>query len=569
MPADALNYMIVSKELGSKLNGGHIDKITMPEKDAVVISVRVSGQTQNLLLSASPSCPRCHLTSHRFENPSTAPAFLMHLRKHIGSGNIISIKALPYERIILITIEAKNDLGYLENKTLIIEIMGKYSNIILVNNNGLISDSIKHISLDTSSKRQVLPGLAYVTAPPQNKFNISCDEQLTELMTAFNGGRIDNYILSGLSGLAPSTINEAVYVALGTNNCDKLTEDLIVKVSDSLKNLYDEKNIKPCMNLSGVKKDFFIFPYESVSDEWKFFESINEAMDEFYFNLDQSLRVSDKTHNLSTVIKNGINRMEKKLDGFLQKQKECGDYEFDKLYGELLTANIYKLKTGFKSITLDNYYFAPPVPVTIELDCAKSPQQNAQSFFKKYSKKKRTLQMLDIQIEEAKQSLEYFESINASLRLAVTKSDFEQLGQELIQSGIIKNKKSVKKSKPSMKPTAVICHKFTYLGYNIFVGKNNIQNDALTKKAKANDIWLHTKIIPGSHVIIESQGVTPPDEVIKVAAELAAFYSKAYLSTNVPVDYTLKKFVSKPIGAPPGKVIYTNQMTVYVNPKSL
>ena len=560
MPSDALHYSFIADELNDKLRDVRIEKISMPEKDEIVLGIRSRGMNFSLLISASPMASRCHLTNHKKENPTVAPSFLMHLRKHIGGAKIISVDSPDFERIIRIKLLTRNEMSDEESKLLIAEIMGKYSNIILVGSNGIISDSIRHVGIDTSSKRQVLPGLKYEPAPAQNKLNPTATTESANALAAFPGGDLGAYIIAKFKGLAPSSAQEAVYRALQTTDCPRLTDEQCKKVAKELSALFDKNTVRPCV----CERDFYIRPYALFGTQLKFCDSLNVAMDEYFYSRDKAARFAEKSKHLQSLLKNAIARTQKKLSGFIQKQESCKGLETDKLYGELILSNIYRIKTGLKSITVENWY-DDNAPVTIELDPQKSPQANAQAYFKRYSKKKKTLEQLAPLIEKTQDELDYYDTVSLSFSLCSENAEIDELSDELERAGLIKRKqsknKSVKKTLNTSSPLSVVIE-----GFTVRIGKNNIQNDALTKSAKNTDIWLHTKNIHGSHVIISTNGSTAPETVILGAARLAARYSKAAQSQNVPVDYTLAKYVSKPSGSPPGKVIYTHQSTIYVDP---
>lgn len=560
MPSDALHYSFIATELNEKLKDGRIEKISMPEKDEIVLGIRSRGTNFSLLISASPTASRCHLTEHRKENPIVAPTFLMHLRKHIGGAKILSVENPDCERIILIKLLTRNEMSDEESKTLITEIMGKYSNIILVGANGIISDSIRHVGIDTSSKRQVLPGLKYEPAPAQDKLNPTNVEEATRALAAFSGGDLGAYIISRFKGLAPSSAQEAAYRAIKATDCPALTSEQCKKVANELSALFDKSTARPCV----CENDFYIRPYLLYGSQPKFCDSLNSAMDEYFFSRDKAARFNEKSKHLQSLLKNAVARAQKKLSGFIQKQESCKGLETDKLYGELLLANIYRIKTVANSVTLENWY-DDNAPVTIALDPQKSPQLNAQAYFKRYSKKKKTLEQLAPLIEKTQDELDYYDTVSLSFSLCSENSEIDELADELERAGLIKRKQSKQAPK---KNTAKVSAPLSVVieGFTVRIGKNNIQNDALTKSAKNCDIWLHTKNIHGSHVIISTEGSDVPQSVILGAARLAAGYSKAAQSQNVPVDYTLKKYVSKPSGSPPGKVIYTHQSTVYVDP---
>lgn len=559
MPADSLHCMISARELDSLLRGGRIDKITMPEPDEIILHVH-SRANYACVLSANPSLPRIHVTKYAPRtNPLVAPAFLMHLRKHIGGATVNGVRCHCGERIILFSLTARNELGYEEKKTLICEILGKYANIILCDGESRISECIKHISPAGSEKRPVLPGLIYSFPPAQNKADLYDGEQVRALLDTFTGGNLASFILTGGAGLAPATITATVARTLGKTNLETLSATQKDELVSAFGKLVEANELRPCVRTQGGKSDFWAYPYHT-DGEYKFFDTLNEAMDEYFFALDRDRRLAEKSHVPKTVVKNALARAEKKLKLFSERKAEASDLERDKLYGELITANIYRLKQGMKAFEADNYYTDPPEKITIPLQENKSPQFNAQAYYKRYAKKKKTLSMVEEQLAQAQADIEYLSSVYDSF--AYTDSEgLEEIIAELTDLGLIREQKDKRKKK------AVQSHggEITYEGCNIRWGKTNLQNDRVTKEAKPDDVWLHTQKIHGSHVTVSGAQIT--ERVIERAASVAAYYSKARLADKVPVDYTLRKYVSKPKGSPPGKVIYTDYKTIFVTPK--
>lgn len=559
MPADSLHIKQIAIELNELLRGGRIDKLTMPEPDEIILHVHAKAN-HTVVMSANPSLPRVHITKNAPKNnPLTAPAFLMHLRKHIGGASITEVTAHDGERILMFSLKARNELGYEEKKTLICEIMGKYANIILANADGKISECIKHISPASSEKRPVLPGLTYSFPPPQNKINIFDGNALKSVLSSFEGGNAGGYILANAAGLAPATVNAITAAALGGLFFTELTTEQIEKLADAFNQTRILKNAKPCVRKeSGVKSDFWIKPFEQ-DGEYEFFNSLNEAMDAHFFALDRDRRLSEKARIPKTTVKNAIARTEKKLKLFRERKAEASDAETDRLNGELITANIYRLKQGMSSFEAENYYEEPPQKITVKLDSSKSPQYNAQAYFKKYAKKKKTLSIVEEQIAEAVADLEYFNSIYDSFSFTDAEG-LEEITAELYAANLLHEPKGKRKKEKLLSGGEIV-----FEGCTIRWGKTNYQNDRLTKAARASDTWLHTQKIHGSHVIVSGENVS--ERVLVRAAQIAAYYSKARLGENVPVDYTLKKYVSKPKGSPPGKVVYTDYKTLFVTPQ--
>ena len=558
MPKDALTYSFIAAELNEKLSNSRIEKIYMPLAGEIILKCHKGKENFLLLISVAASNPRIHLTKTPKENPLNAPSFLMHLRKHIGNGTITSIYSQQYERVITIEILSKNEFSVTKRK-IVVEITGTYSNIILLDENDVISESVRHITPDVSPKRLVLPGLAYTPIPKQDKLYPS-DNRLIELIANFDGDRPDKYILSIVCGMAPSTITECVSRALGgVKKVENLAQATAIFVE--INKIHNEFN--PCLiKHNGKYIDFFTSPFVSIEGEIEFLPSLSECIDTYYQSQNGNNDLSAQTKRLLTIVKNAEKRSKKKLEEFLLRKSECMDYELDRIKGELITANIYRIKRGETATELYNYY--NDQNIVIKLDKNKSPSENAQAYYKKYSKKKNTLSALDTQIEETQNLITKCENALNSFELCSTKADVEDIEAELFQLKLLQNKEIKNRKKPKSEFLCV-----TIDGYKIEIGKNNIQNERLYKNAADNDIWLHVLGAHGSHVILKCGEKTPTDEVIIKAAQLAAYYSKSKLAEKVSVDYTQAKFVKPISGGGPGRVNYTNQKTVYVSPKSV
>lgn len=562
MPSDALHYSFVAAELDALLSGGRIEKIAMPEKEEILLSVRAHGNNYFLIISASPACPRCHLTKAKKENPLVAPAFLMHLRKRIGGAKILSVKSVHCDRTVIFELSALGEMLYEERFSLVAEIMGKYSNIILVGSDGKISDCVKKVGFDVSSKRQILPGLTYLPAPNQDRIDPLDCEGVARALEGFCGGEVGGYLLKKVKGLSPASLDQAVFAALGRTFSDALDEGERKAIALSLSQLYDFTEAKPCLLLSESGSDFYLKPYSLCGGTPKFFDTLSEAMDEFFLKKTEQIGFDEKSRQLLAALKNAVSRTEKRLAGFLQKQLECRDFERDKIFGELLVSNLYRLRGGESQVVLENWYDDFRL-VTVPLNPAKTASECAQEFFKAYNKKKKTLEQLKPLIADAEEKLDYYDSVMTAFSLCGTLSELNELREELACAGIVQGAfdKGKRKHISASKPTELDLG-----GFTVRIGRNNLQNDELTKTAKKEDIWLHTKAVHGSHVVIVSGGKEVPIEVVLKAAALAARHSKAAMSENVAVDYTQVRYVVKPHGAPPGKVVYTHQKTVFVNP---
>jgi predicted ribosome quality control (RQC) complex YloA/Tae2 family protein len=576
MALDALAIRCLTNELSLCLTGGRIDKIHQPERDEIMLHIRTPQKQYKLVLSASASHPRAHLTSHTKSNPMTPPMFCMLLRKHIGSAKIIRISQPGFERIIQFDLESYDELGDLTTKHLLIEIMGRFSNIILTADDCRIIDSIRHVDYTISSVRQVLPGGAYVLPPEQEKPPLISDA-LSSLQLDFSqsGTRLDKLLLSSIAGISPLTAREIVYRAFHTTSllAGELDEQNKTKLMDTILAFADEvkKNtFSPCIIRTTERLlDFSaiaIRQYETAAEVLTY-DSFNEVLQQFYTGRDQMERMKQKSADLIKLLHTNLERCAKKL---VLQQKTLSDSEQKdqyKIAGDLLTSNLYRIAPGEKEVMLENYYEPSCPSLSIKLDPTKTPSQNAQLYYKKYNKAKTAEVEMVHQIKHTKSDLSYLESTLVAVQGAQTEADLNEIRAELAREGYINRRTQAKKAKQSS--TSKPLHYKSSDGFDIYVGKNNTQNDYLTLKfANSGDLWFHTKNIHGCHAIIKL-GVDKdvPKSTLIEAATLAAYYSKARNSSQVPVDYTSVKNVKKPSGAKPGMVIYDHYNTIYVTPK--
>ncbi len=576
MAFDGILLNCVINELEEKILNGRIDKIYQPEKDEIIILIRNKGSNYRLLLSANPNNSRMHLTQISKDNPLSAPMFCMLLRKHLLGGRIINIEQPQFERIAVIHVKNKDELGDLTVKKLIIEIMGRHSNIILVDKTNKILDSIKHVSQEMSRVRQVLPGKQYIFPPSQGKQNPLAQDfgSVLEFIESSNTAqKPDKLISSGFTGISRVSAREIVFRAIGQKECSikSLSPEEKSKLASSFIDFFEmikTKNFHPCILKDDQERLIDVFPvlfYHYPLDYQKHFASISEALDLFYRERDKKDRMKQLSSNLFRVLNTNLERAQNKLGVLLEEMRDAEKAETYKLWGELITANIYNIPKGAEEVQLVNYYDENGATVSIPMDPKKSPAQNAQAYFKKYNKAKNAIEMVGKQIKETREEIIYIENQLHNLEKCTDEADIEEIREELIKEGYIKNN-SRKKRPP--KPTPSKPHHFISSdGFDIFVGKNNAQNDRLTlKTASSEDIWMHTKDVPGSHVIIKTQGRSIPDSTLYEGAMLAAYFSKARTSSNVAVDYCPRKNVKKPRGARPGMVIYENYNTIYVTP---
>jgi len=577
MPLDGVLLNSVLTELQDTIIDGKIDKIHQPEKDEIHMTIRAKGENYRLLLSASPNYPRIHFTEQRKQNPDPPPMFCMLLRKHLTSGRIVNIVQPQFERIIELHIESKDELGDVTVKRLIIEIMGRHSNIILVDGNGKILDSIKHITDEISRVREVLPGKQYVVPPSHGKVNpLETDSQM--LMQRFNQSqtdkKADRFLSDLFTGVSLQTAGEICFLAIGARDLgiQELSDEEKLKIIEAFKDFFQKVKNKEFQTVvlkdpSGMPRDIFPFPYFQYSSEnQEHFASVSQALEYFYLEKDRKDRMHQRSAYLNKVLKQNLERCRKKLAVLQEELLEAENDEKYRLWGELITANIYQIPKGAKEVSLLNYYDPEGSSIIIPLDENKTAAKNAEAYFRKYNKAKKALEMISRQIEENQLEIQYLESLLHSLENCTDELEVNEIRQELIEEGYIKaGEKAKQKDRPSK--TSKPHHFISSDGFDMYVGKNNHQNDMLTLKiAGPNDIWLHTKNIPGSHVIIKADGKKVPEKTLLEAGLLAATFSKGKQSSNVPVDYCPRKNVKKSSGAKPGMVIYENYKTMYITP---
>ncbi|WP_017151215.1 Rqc2 family fibronectin-binding protein [Bacillus bingmayongensis] len=559
MAFDGLFTRAITHEITNSLQTGRISKIYQPSKYEILLHIRANGKNQKLLLSAHPTYARMHLTNQSYDSPALPPMFCMLLRKHLEGGFIEKIEQIDLERIIQITVRSRNEIGDESLKTLVIEIMGRHSNIILVDtktNN--ILDSLKHVSLAVNRHRTVYAGAEYVAPPSQHKINplqIETQEEFIRPLD-FLAGNMDKQLVGAFMGLSPLFAKEVVKKA-GMVNESALSEAFF-----TLQKPLQVHQYEPTMITVDGKEFFYLFPLAHLKGDEKTFSSVSELLDRFFFGKAERDRVKQQAHDLERFMHNEKTKNEKKLIKLQKTLQDAGKADKYQLFGELLTANMYALKKGDKEIEVVNYYDENGGTVKITLDPLKTPSENAQRYFQKYQKAKNSVAIVKEQIEKTNEEIIYFDSLLQQMEAASSK-DIEEIREELAEEGYMRNRKSKNTKKKQAKP--VLDKYIASDGTEILVGKNNKQNDYLTTKfARRDEIWLHTKDIPGSHVVIRS--LEPTEETLLEAAKLAAYYSKAKDSSSVPVDFTKIRHVKKPSGAKLGFVTYDNQQTLYVTP---
>lgn len=575
MPFDGSVVNSVVHELNNKLVNGKIDKVYQPEKDELIITVRNYRETYRLLLTASSTYPRVHLTEENKSNPTVAPSFCMLLRKHILGGRIISIRQPEFERIIEIDIDSTDELGYSTHKTLIAEIMGRHSNIIFIDKpTSKIIDSIKRVSFEISSVREILPGKEYKYPPAVNKTNPlkATEKSFIEGIAKVPGSiKAEKYLMNAYNGISPVAARDICFRTGLDSDTDlkQCNEALIRRLYTAFLNFQEAlQNASFSPNIvykDGKASDFSCFELDIYKDyDRQVFSSISETVERFYNEKDLKDRMKQKASDIHKIVTNRLDRCYKKLEILGGELQEASDSEKYKIYGDLIMSNIYYLHKGEEKVRLQNYYSPVDEYIEIPMDIQLSPSANAQRYYKHYNKSKNAIMKINVQLEENKQEIMYLETQLDNLDKCTEELELEEIRNELAEQGYTKARKTIKNQK--VKASKPMCF-ISKAGFEIYVGKNNIQNDYLTLKFAVNqDIWLHTKDIPGSHVIIKTDGKEVDDATLTEAANLAAFYSKGRPSSKVPVDYTVRKNVKKPNSAKPGMVIYENYRTIYVTP---
>lgn len=577
MPFDGITVSAICNELSSILINSKIDKIYQPESDEIIMNIRSYKGKYKLLLSASSKYPRVHLTNVQKENPKSPPMFCMLMRKHLQGSTLIDIKQQDLERIIYMDFQSYDELGVMNIKRLIIEIMGKHSNIILIDkDSGIIIDSIKRISVDKNRFRQILPAKEYIQPPSQDKINLLdgfSKEAFSDIYSTFN---LKEFIYKNFQGISPSSAH--LLIQSTKLNENKLIHDLSIEeihiLNDILTDLrFNILNNIYTPNLIYLKEneeisDFSVLSHLNLNVDnitLSSMETISSLIEFYYTQKDILDRLKQKSSAMRKLVQTNISKLTKKIKKLNKELNSAVDSKEFKIYGELITANLYQIKPGEDKVSLLNYYSPDNEYITIALDKRLSPSKNAQRYFKKYNKSKTAVIEIKSQIKEASHEIKYLQQVLLSLDMIRSIRELEELRYELIDEGYLRKRNMSKKKKNQS------IHITTYIssdGFTISVGKNNKQNDLLTLKLSSKkDLWFHTKDIPGSHVVISTKGQEVPQKTIKEAAELAAYHSKGMLSSQVPVDYTIIKNVKKPNGAKLGMVIYDEYNTIYVTPR--
>lgn len=569
MALDGAFLYAVKNELQS-LVGGRVEKIYQPSREEIIISIR----KKKLYISANAGSARVHITQKQPDNPQTPPMFCMLLRKKIGSGKLMSIRQDGLERILFLDFECVNELGDIVTITLACEIMGRCSNLIIISDEGKIIDSIKRVDEEMSRERMVLPGMKYTLPPRDNRLNFLTAEssEIVAKLKEVNPSELSKALIRVFEGISPILAREwaffagrGVHLESDTIDGDQLDRLLFIIKQTHEKLLNGECCFSSASTKDGILKDFSFIRLNQFGTLMytKELPTASQLLDYFYYERDRAVRTKQRANDLFKLVVNLTERTQRRISAQKQELAECAEKEYFKLCGDLISANMYRIRKGDLSIVAENFYDESNPEVTIELDVRKTPSQNAQYYYNEYKKRVTAEEKLAVQIAKGEEELQYLDSVFDALIRSDSENDIIQLRLELREQGYIKTAKGKTKPPKALPPMEYKSSD----GYTILVGRNNIQNDQLTLKfAEKSDIWLHTQTITGSHVIIVTDGETPPDRTIEEAAIIAAYNSKGRESDLVPVDYCLAKYVKKPSGAKPGKVIFTNYKTAFVKP---
>ena len=566
MPLDAVCLQGVVAELATQITGSRIEKIQQPARDQVVLLLRGS---RRLLLSAEGGQPRLHLTELPRDNPAQPPMFCMLLRKYLSGGIIESIQQAPLERVVTLTVSAADELGERSQFSLILEAVARRANLILADKDGHIIDCLRRIDFEMNPDRQVLPGLFYHLPTPPDKvspFTVTEEEFAALAAAAGEGAPADQWLVRTVNGLSPLVARELTFRACGSTDAPVTGHTAALwSAFAAWRDTVNEKHFTPAiLKHSGVPMDFtylHVGQYGGAAEE-ETYTSFSRLLDDFYEKREQAERVKQKGQDLVKTASNGAARLRRKIAAQEQELAESKNRDKWRVYGELITANLYRMERGMSRLTAQNYYDPDCADVDIPLDVRLSPQENAAKYFKKYTKAKTAEKYITAQLEKARVELTYLESVLQELTLAESEQDFNDIRAELTDGGYLRAKGRKQPQRPS-KPREFR----STAGLRILVGRNNRQNDRLTAKdAEKWDIWLHTQRIHGSHAILCTGGAQPDEQSLLEAASLAAYFSQAQNSTKVPVDFTQVKYVKKPAGSPPGFVNYTNYKTILADP---
>ncbi len=574
MPLDGFTLSFLCKETATLLTGSRVDKIYQMDKYSLLINLRNEGKNHKLFLSAHPQMGRFCITKLKYENPENPPMFCMVLRKYLEGGRLLEIKQIGMERIVHFIFETTNELGDRVTKILIGEFMGKHSNIMLIDENEkIIHDSLQRFPLSENSFREITPGKKYYDPPAQNKFlmsEIGPDNIKESFIKRFHEDSVEKAVLSIISGISPICAKEiSLRSGLEPGTLVEFLGDIdYQRLEETLRNLNllrENNQNQPYMIKDGDRYiDFTPLKYEVYQHLENIpYENMNTLVEDFVGGRDRLNKVQQKKDHLKKIIEKEILKLEKRFDINQKKISDLKESEKYRIWGDLITANLYQLKQGKEAVVL-NYFSPEQEEMTIKMDEQLSPNQNAQKYYKRYNKAKSGAENANLQLDLISQEMKYLESILTSIETAKDSKILDEIQREMIEEDYLK--KDFKEKKGKKKEKEVTLDKIEFMGFDIYVGHNNKQNDYLTMKfASSSDLWFHVKDMPGSHVLVRNPNREEiPEDVLNKAAELAALNSKGKNAKIVPVDYTLKKHVKKPKGGKPGFVTYENAKTIQI-----
>ena len=559
MPLDAIYLSALTAELKDKLVGGRIDKVQQPERDMLLLSLRAKGENLRLLLAAGTGNARVHLTESSFENPAEPPMFCMLLRKHLVGAHITAVYQPDYERLLIIELEGHDEMGFASQKKLVAEMIGRSANVILVDGEGRIVDCMRRMDFGGDAQRRMLPGMIYRLPPKQEKpplLETDSAQRKTMIAGADRQQSLDKWLLSSFAGLSPLVCRELAHRCGGSY-------DTLPELLDAFADSVQAGDLRPTILYEeGKPRDFSFMPISqygpSVSCREE--ESFSKLLDSFYSQRDRAEQQRRRSHQLFKTVRTTRDRIQRKLASQTEELRRTEDRDEVRKTAELVTANIYRIKKGDRTLECVDYYDPECPTIRIALDPLKTPQQNAAALFKEYNKLKAARSHLTGLIEEGERQLDYLNSVLELLSLSETEKDISDIRRELIATGSLRKQGGTKADRSKAQaPWRFV----TDDGFEVLAGRSNVQNDELTTRTgRRTDYWFHTQRLHGSHVILRCNGMEPTELAIAQAATIAAYYSQGREGGKVPVDYTMLRFVRKPSGALPGKVIYTDYKTI-------
>ena len=553
MPQDAFTLRYLCIELDQVFKSGKVNKIIQPNNDELIITVYTGKRTEKLLLNVNPSSPRIGITSEEKESPLAAPNFCMLMRKHLLSATVQGVQLIGFDRIVKISFLSSNEFTDSVIKDVYVELMGRYSNVILTEN-GKILGGNRGINMFDNGVRPLIVGQSYVFPPVGDK-KLPSEIETLNYFKNFNGENLEEYICKGVQGIALSTATEIVRSYVGEYDGQKFYNHLNDFLFDSIK--------RPCViTENGTVKDVCVFPYQSVCGSVMHFNNLCSAEDYYFYQKETLKRYLRKKERLNSIISTAVKKVKKRLTAINAKIKDASNAEDNKIKGELILANVYRIEKGSKKVVLENYYDNNLMEVC--LDDRLSPAKNAESYYKKYNKQKRTLLALEPQKKQAETELDYLTSVLDEISLAEDYNELSLIENELLSTGLITNKNQVVKRR---KENESFCRVYDIQGFAVRAGRNNTENDKLTFNSKPEDVWIHAKDYHSSHVVIEAKGKTVPYSVIILSCEICAYYSKGREGGKTEVVYTERKNVKKPSRSNPGFCTYDNYKSVIVEPE--